>query len=638
MAELVEPASKGSNGRAAIECLATFVGVALAAATMEGVFGRLLLTDDPFYWRLSLQQFGLVGGLEAALLLACWPIRAIERAAGRGTTATRSVATLGFSLLVLGLLALYVANFLSRAYLGTSLDRSVIQMTIEALPQANAARPVLLAGGAIAGGLVAATVVALAWRASRPVVRTLDAMSALVARQVGRGRGRAETLAGAAALAFCLGGLLSWAQLMVRPQAWYGDTLRLATLPDATKDLGIALARSGRPLVPASSRNVVVILSDSLRADHFPHYGYPRQTAPFLTELARSGHLQTAEWAVSTCSETPCGVMATLLSNRIGQAVGRTNVGLHTLLKDAGYRVDFLLSGSHLAQPALKATYGDGTSFDRLSDGRTTGRGTDDRQVLDAVDALPPAGSQPRFLFVFLMSSHFTGRKFPEYRVYEPHLSMLEAAARSRGAIGRNTLSPQEQAAAINAYDNGLRQADGMIRHLFGALRGKGYLDDAIVVISSDHGEALGEHGVYAHGSYLYPEFLRIPLFIYDEKRTYPPIGLASQTDIAATIVAAVGLPRPQSWEGRDLHGGAPRITSFVQNSRKHEHPCRGVLQRADASLHYLLECSVHPGGLFDLARDPLGRVDISPTIDPAIRKALQDQLRQAFPLVVNVY
>ncbi|HTE35182.1 MAG TPA: hypothetical protein VK630_01440, partial [Reyranella sp.] len=126
------------------------IGVALAAATTEWVLGRLLLTEDPFYWRLSLQQFGLVGGLEAALLIACWPIRLMERSAGRGMRATRLLATIGFGLLVLGLLSLYVANFLSRAFLGAVVDRSVIQMTIDALPQMSAAKPVMLTGGAIA--------------------------------------------------------------------------------------------------------------------------------------------------------------------------------------------------------------------------------------------------------------------------------------------------------------------------------------------------------------------------------------------------------------------------------------------------------------------------------------------------------
>jgi hypothetical protein len=638
MAEFVESTSRTSNGRGLVPCLAALIGVALAAATTEWVLGRLLLTEDPFYWRLSLQQFGLVGGLEAALLIACWPIRLMERAAGRGMRATRLVATIGFGLLVLGLLSLYVVNFLSRAFLDTVVDRSVIQMTIEALPQMSAAKPVMLAGGVIAIVFVVATIAALAWRASRWVAPTLDTMSDMLSRRARQGRGRGERLAAMAAFAFCLGGLLAWAQLIVRPEAWYGDTPRLATLPDLTEVLGIKLARNAQPLVPTSPRNVVVILSDSLRADHFPQYGYGRPTTPFLTELARSGHLWKAEWAVSTCSETPCGVMGTLLSNRIGQAVGHTNVALHALLKDAGYRIDFLLSGAHLVQPALRATYGEGTLFDSLRDGQSTNRGTDDRQVLDAAAELPLAGSRPHFLFFFLMSSHFTGQKFPEYRVFEPELSMLEAAARSRGVIGRNTLSPEEQAAAINAYDNSLRQADDMIRRIFGSLRAKGYLDDAIVVISSDHGEALGEHGLYAHGSYLYPEFLRIPLFIYDDKRTYPPIAFASQTDIAATVVAAVGLPRPTSWEGRDLHSGEPRVTSLVQNSRKHEHPCRGIFQSADGHLHYLFECVRYPGGMFNLTRDPLGSTDISKTVDPAIRRALQQQLHQAFPVVKNIY
>jgi len=619
-------------------CLAALVGVALAAAAIEWVLGRLLLTDDPFYWRLSLQQVGLVGGLEAAVLLVYWPIRLIERAASRGMTATRFVATMGFSLLVLGLLSLYVANSLSRAFLGALLDRSVIQMTIDALPQASNANPVAAAGGAAVLLLLVALIMALAWSASRWVVQTLDAMSDMLSRQARQKRSRGEKLAAAAAFAFCLAGLLSWAQLGVRPEAWYGDTLRLAVLPDRSKDLGIELARSAQPLMPQSPRNVVVLLSDSLRADHFPQYGYGRPTTPFLTELANSGHLWKADWAVSTCSETPCGVMATLLSNRIGEAVGHKNVALHVLLKDAGYQVDFLLSGSHLVQPALKATYGERTLFDSFDDGQSTHRANDDRQVLDAVDRLPPAGSKPHFLFIFLMSSHFTGEKLPEYQFYEPELSMLEAAARSRGAIGRNTLSPEEQAAAINAYDNGLLQTDDMIRRIFGSLRAKGYLEDAIAIISSDHGEALGEHGIYGHGSYLYPEFLRIPLFIYDARRTYPPIAFASQTDIAATVAAAVGLPRPASWEGHDLHGGAPRVASVVQNSRRNEPPCRGAFERANGSLYYLVECVKYPSGLFDLTRDPLGLTDISRTVDPTIHEALQQQLRKAFPVVRNIY
>ncbi len=299
--------------------------------------------------------------------------------------------------MVLGLLWLYVANFLSRAFLGTLLDRSVIQMAIEALPQMRAAKPVVLAGGVAALLLVVAAIMALAWLASRWVAQTLDAMSDMFSRRLRQGRSRGDRLAAMAVFAFCLGGLLSWAQLTVRPEAWYGDTLRIATLPDRTKDLGIGIVRSAEPLVPASPRNVVVLLSDSSRADHFPHYGYARPTTPFLTELASSGHLWKADWAVSTCSETPCGVMATLLSNRIEEAVGRENVALHALLKDAGYQVDFLLSGSHLVQPALKATYGESTLFDSLRDGRSTKRGNDDRQVLDAVDELPLAGSRRSF-------------------------------------------------------------------------------------------------------------------------------------------------------------------------------------------------------------------------------------------------
>jgi hypothetical protein len=622
--------------RAGIELLSILIVHALLAAFVEWFLFRHLVAPEPFYWQQSVRQFAFICGLEAAVLLACLPVRVVERSTGGGTGLTRGVATAGFGLLTIGLFSLYAANFASLLYLHSTLDRSIAVLTIEALPEIRATQPLTFASAVAGASLVAAAIFFLYWRACRRVPATIDFLAAALSSP---GRQRYDFAAAAAILVFCAGGIGSWSYLLVRPEAWYNDTLRTATLPDPQAQLGITLSRSPTPLAPATPRDVIVILADSLRADHFPHYGYERMTTPFLAELAKSGKLWKADWAVSTCSETPCGVLATLLSRRMGQAVGRSNVALHTVLKDAGYDVDFLLSGSHLSQVVLKAVYGDRSMFNTLMDGESSGGGNDDRRLIEATDRLPPAGRKPRFLLYFLMSTHFTGQKQPEHRTWQPELSLFAAGARNLGSRGTDPLSPEEHQAAVNTYDNGLRQMDDTLRRIFERLDAKGYLDNALVLIASDHAEALGEHGMYVHGAHLYPEFLRIPLFIYDRSgRTYPPIPLASQVDIAATAAAAAGLPIPPSWEGIDLQGPVQRRVAFAQNTRLHEIPCRGVFQRPASTLYYLMACRGGREELYDLGADSLGSRNIRDGADPALLGDMRRELREAFPDFSNIY
>jgi arylsulfatase A-like enzyme len=98
-----------------------------------------------------------------------------------------------------------------------------------------------------------------------------------------------------------------------------------------------------------------------------------------------------------------------------------------------------------------------------------------------------------------------------------------------------------------------VRQADGVIRDLFDALAAKHYLDDAMVVVTGDHGEGLGERH-WAHGWHLYDEDIRIPMLLYDlPAAKYSDLSFATQVDIAPTILDRLGLPIPQSWEGQSL-------------------------------------------------------------------------------------
>jgi hypothetical protein len=124
---------------------------------------------------------------------------------------------------------------------------------------------------------------------------------------------------------------------------------------------------------------------------------------------------------------------------------------------------------------------------------------------------------------------------------------------------------------------------DGVTRQLFDALAAKHSLDDAMVVVTGDHGEGLGERH-WAHGWNLYNEDIRIPLLLYDTPAaSYPDLSFAAQVDIAPTILDRLGLPIPSSWVGQSLL--APTGTRFTYHQTYFLPNRFGVLYRDNHAL-----------------------------------------------------
>src|SRR5688500_1845866 len=127
--------------------------------------------------------------------------------------------------------------------------------------------------------------------------------------------------------------------------------------------------------------------------------------------------------------------------------------------------------------------------------------------------------------------------------------------------------SPSES--AINYYDNGVLQTDAMIHGILQTLERKGYLKNTVVAITADHGEALGEHGLFQHANSVREEVLQIPFLLlsYGYRAAELPDDhrLASQIDIAPTLLAELGMPRPHSWQGAPLQQGTSRDFLYFQ-------------------------------------------------------------------------
>jgi glucan phosphoethanolaminetransferase (alkaline phosphatase superfamily) len=374
-----------------------------------------------------------------------------------------------------------------------------------------------------------------------------------------------------------------------------------------------------RPIASASRKNVVLIIVDSLRADRMQVYGYPRETTPFLSGLVQSGRMKRVDEAFSSCSESFCGITSTLASRDFRNISART-FQLQDVLRDQGYRTWFLLSGNHSAWNGLPYFYRseDSTFFD----GSMTQRYTmdDDRLVLEGFERVPPASpDQPAFFYVHLMSPHYLGVQFEESHVF--------TRADDRVSPGLEPYKILSQLNKPDRYDDKVRQADGIIRDLFAALDAKRYLDDAIVVVTGDHGEGLGERH-WAHGWHLYNEDIRIPMLFYDAPAgTYPDLTFAAQVDIAPTILDRLGLPIPESWEGQSLLAPSPRRfthhqTYFVPNRF-------GVLYRDQRALFKFIATPQYgTEELYDLNADR-GEVRNLVKEQPALAALLRDKVRE---------
>ena len=358
-----------------------------------------------------------------------------------------------------------------------------------------------------------------------------------------------------------------------------------------------ALRASYPAVVPGARRkHVILVIVDSLRADRMQVYGYGRPTTPFLSGLVQSGRMHKVAQAFATCPESFCGITSTL-SSRTFRDLTPSMFQVQDVLRTQGYRTWFLLSGNHEAWNGLTRFYHaeEGTFFD----GSMTERYSmdDDRLVLEGLERVPAAGpGQPAFFYVHLMSTHYLGVQFPEsHRFTRPDDEVRP---------GPEPYKMLERLNKPDRYDDKVLQVDGLIAQLFKAFEAKGYLDDAVVVVTGDHGEGLGERH-WAHGWDLYNEDIRIPLLIYDEPGArYGNLAFASQVDIAPTILDRLGLPVPASWEGRSLVDAAARPFSVHQTYFR---PNRFAVLRPVGSALYKFIATPAYGTeeLYELAADP---------------------------------
>ncbi|MFC1589919.1 sulfatase [Candidatus Omnitrophota bacterium] len=368
--------------------------------------------------------------------------------------------------------------------------------------------------------------------------------------------------------------------------------------------------------------NVVIVSIDALTTSHLPFHGYAKDTAPFLRGLSERGVI--FKNAFSTCSWTAPSVASLLTSlypfqhglvrridpknikkeewsarlNKLPQEV----TTLAEVMRDSGFRTYAAVSNPHICKEL---------NFDQ---GFTEFRSYDSNSANVINSKLKEwemsiKEKAPYFLFIHYLDPH------------SPH-------------IGRDPWyekQEDEMANSIAAYDSEIRFVDEKIKEMFDLF---GWGENTLLIVTSDHGEEFGGHGVWGHGYTLYSKVIHVPLLIY-----FPDGGVKSETvednisliDIVPTVRELAGLPPGEHDEGislvpylkqKETDLEPRRIFSYLTR-KKYEYKTDLVVKSVIyGDWHYIVSS---PGSeeIYNLKDDPEERFN---RIDDS--KAIADQLK----------
>jgi arylsulfatase A-like enzyme len=330
----------------------------------------------------------------------------------------------------------------------------------------------------------------------------------------------------------------------------------------------IAATGEGAPIGPAPARpNVLLIVMDTVRADHLSSYGYPKRTAPNLERLASEGVL--FEQAISAGSWT-LPSHATLFTGLYARdhlttaANWKLDAGFETLaevLGAAGYRTAGFSNNPWISD-AFGLTQGFATFLDMWRDSSRRRDGDDgaartNELVLDWLDS---AGrDRPFFVFVNFMEPHLPYAPPEAFaRRFVPGGTPPDLLAELRGwkhprelgyvlRVPGYGVTPEQFRILGALYDAEIACLDSKIDDLVRGLEARGLLDDTLLIVTADHGEHLGDHELMDHKMSVYDALIHVPLIL-----RYPPRvpqgvrirGLVQTNDVFPTVLGLCGVAR----------------------------------------------------------------------------------------------
>ena len=371
-------------------------------------------------------------------------------------------------------------------------------------------------------------------------------------------------------------------------------------------------------------RHLILVSLDTVGAKHLGAYGHGRPTSPNLDAFAAEGVLfenaiAPAPWTLPSHASLLTG----LYPGRHGAVTAESSMPadvptLAGLLSAHGFASAAFVNAIFMAE-----SFGFSQGFDtyELLPEDQSARGAASKISNRALAWLEEQRERRIFLFVHYFDAHSDYRSLPRFeRMLDARRNRVDGTTEQLLEVirGELELRPDDIEALEHLYDAGIRQLDHDLGRFFAELAARGWLEDSLVVVTSDHGEEFMEHGRVLHTRSHYDELLRVPLLFHAPTlprgvRIAAPVSLV---DVAPTVSGLLGVPFPAGSDGRDLRPlwespESPRSDRliFTEGGPSHKHD--SYRSARDRRHKLWIDLKTGQRELYDWREDPGEKRDI---------------------------
>ncbi len=417
--------------------------------------------------------------------------------------------------------------------------------------------------------------------------------------------------------------------------------------------------------VRGKRRNVMLVLADSLRADHLGCYGYERPTSPNIDALASKGTMFRNAFTHAPFTHSS---VVTFLSSQypsyhgILKAEDLIDEGITLfpqLLQKAGVR-----TGAFTANPNVNDRSGHNRGFDHFYQGKGLSAGPRrfirrrlgwredvmgdkcERMNQRIIEYLDTVGGEQFFIFAFYIDTHSPFRPPARY-IHRFSKNFVPFYDRKRIVLPKiyKGYSDKDLEEIVARYDADINYWDDNFRTVLDHLESRGLLDDTLIIFSADHGEGFRFQSD-GHGQ-VYEDGIHIPLIFRGPgiPRGREVDGMVGAVDIAPTILDYMGIEIPKEFRGRSLkpmlrdgEGEKGRkfiLIEFTKSSAIRTEKWKFISNRmgldSDDRTNYFRNWDAKPPEeLYDLEKDPgeeYNVVDEFPEVARRYRKKLKEEI-----------
>jgi arylsulfatase A-like enzyme len=341
---------------------------------------------------------------------------------------------------------------------------------------------------------------------------------------------------------------------------------------------------------PPPPPNIIIVVIDTLRADRLGQYGYGRATSPALADFAAKATMYRdcaapAGWTNPSVASLFTGLhTARHRTNAFGAVLGEEHTTLAEVLRDGGWS-----TAAISFNPGVRSELNYDQGFEHFDEflGKSSKYPHMEEMIDRAIEWIDDRPPGPFFLYLQPMNVHGPYRVPPEARTallgQPPSNEFKYYAEPMKGILRRGELDlrkrvPDSYLESLNdKYDTAVRYSTDQLGAFFDLLIQRRLFDDALVIVTADHGEELFDHGGFSHGFSLHREVVHVPLFVKlpGQREAREVVDRVSLMDVMPTVLEVAGIDPVPGIDGGSL---------LAMHERESEEPAVRLSQTAWAA------------------------------------------------------